>query len=61
MLDWLRDLGSFWGAIFERMDKTHMTLIAAGVVTASITAPSRTISAESQNHRSSTITAPSDP
>ena len=31
MLDWLRDLGSFWGAIFERMDKTHMTLIAAGV------------------------------
>ncbi|MFN3279001.1 YihY/virulence factor BrkB family protein [Paracoccus hibiscisoli] len=31
MLDWLRDIGSFWGAIFERMDKTHMTLIAAGV------------------------------
>ena len=31
MLDWLRDLGSFWGAIFERMDKIHMTLIAAGV------------------------------
>ncbi|TJZ92187.1 YihY/virulence factor BrkB family protein [Paracoccus gahaiensis] len=31
MLNWLRDIGSFWGAIFERMDKTHMTLIAAGV------------------------------
>lgn len=31
MLDWLREIGSFWGAIFERMDKTHMTLIAAGV------------------------------
>jgi membrane protein len=31
MLDWLRDIGSFWGAIFERMDQTHMTLIAAGV------------------------------
>ena len=31
MPDWLRDIGSFWGAIFERMDKTHMTLIAAGV------------------------------
>lgn len=31
MLDWLRDTGSFWAAIFDRMDKTHMTLIAAGV------------------------------
>nr|WP_318272783.1 YihY/virulence factor BrkB family protein [Paracoccus saliphilus] len=31
MLDWMREIGSFWAAIFERMDKTHMTLIAAGV------------------------------
>lgn len=31
MLNWLRDIWSFWGAVFERMDKTHMTLIAAGV------------------------------
>lgn len=31
MFDTLREFGSFWGAIFERMDKTHMTLIAAGV------------------------------
>ncbi|WP_108500779.1 YihY/virulence factor BrkB family protein [Paracoccus indicus] len=31
MIDRLRDIGSFWGAIFERMDQTHMTLIAAGV------------------------------
>ncbi|WP_022708059.1 MULTISPECIES: YihY/virulence factor BrkB family protein [Paracoccus] len=31
MLERLRDFGSFLGAILERMDKTHMTLIAAGV------------------------------
>lgn len=31
MFERLREFGSFWGAIFERMDKTHMTLIAAGV------------------------------
>ncbi|WP_410216333.1 YihY/virulence factor BrkB family protein [Paracoccus sp. (in: a-proteobacteria)] len=31
MLDWMREFGSFWAAVFERMDKTHMTLIAAGV------------------------------
>jgi len=31
MLDRLREIGSFWAAVFERMDKTHMTLIAAGV------------------------------
>ncbi|MFN3524846.1 MAG: YihY/virulence factor BrkB family protein [Paracoccus sp. (in: a-proteobacteria)] len=31
MLTLLREFGSFWLAIFERMDKTHMTLIAAGV------------------------------
>ena len=31
MLVWLRDFWSFWSAIFERMDKTHMGLIAAGV------------------------------
>lgn len=31
MVEWLREIGSFWGAVFERMDKTHMTLIAAGV------------------------------
>jgi len=31
MLNWLRDFGSFWYAVFDRMDKTHMTLIAAGV------------------------------
>ncbi|MDM7457788.1 MAG: YihY/virulence factor BrkB family protein, partial [Paracoccus sp. (in: a-proteobacteria)] len=31
MIAKLRDFGSFWAAIFERMDKTHMTLIAAGV------------------------------
>ncbi|SCY25822.1 YihY/virulence factor BrkB family protein [Paracoccus tibetensis] len=31
MLEALREFGSFWAAVFERMDKTHMTLIAAGV------------------------------
>ncbi|MBU2957236.1 YihY/virulence factor BrkB family protein [Paracoccus sp. 1_MG-2023] len=31
MLERLRDFGTFLGAILERMDKTHMTLIAAGV------------------------------
>ncbi|MFN3274754.1 MAG: YihY/virulence factor BrkB family protein [Paracoccus sp. (in: a-proteobacteria)] len=31
MLTLIREFGSFWMAIFERMDKTHMTLIAAGV------------------------------
>ncbi|SNR33277.1 YihY/virulence factor BrkB family protein [Paracoccus sediminis] len=31
MLTMLREIWSFWGAIFERMDKIHMGLIAAGV------------------------------
>ncbi|WCR10920.1 YihY/virulence factor BrkB family protein [Paracoccus stylophorae] len=31
MLDLLRDIWGFWAAIFERMDKIHMGLIAAGV------------------------------
>lgn len=31
MIVWLRDFWSFWSAIFDRMDKTHMGLIAAGV------------------------------
>ena len=31
MLSLIRDLWSFWSAIFERMDKIHMGLIAAGV------------------------------
>ena len=30
-MTYLRDLWSFWAAIFDRLDKTHMTLIAAGV------------------------------
>lgn len=31
VLGFLRDIWSFWAAVFERMDKTHMGLIAAGV------------------------------
>lgn len=31
MLQYLRDIWSFWSAIFERMDRIHMGLIAAGV------------------------------
>lgn len=31
MLTFLRDFWSFWQAVFERMDKIHMGLIAAGV------------------------------
>ena len=31
MLTMLREIWSFWAAIFERMDKIHMGLIAAGV------------------------------
>ena len=31
MLSFLRDFWSFWQAVFERMDKIHMGLIAAGV------------------------------
>ena len=31
MLNYLRDLWSFWASVFDRLDKTHMTLIAAGV------------------------------
>lgn len=31
MLTPLREIWAFWGAIFERMDKIHMGLIAAGV------------------------------
>ncbi|WP_246020663.1 YihY/virulence factor BrkB family protein [Paracoccus subflavus] len=31
MLTMLREIWAFWGAIFERMDKIHMGLIAAGV------------------------------
>lgn len=31
MLTVLREIWAFWGAIFERMDKIHMGLIAAGV------------------------------
>ncbi|MDO5647493.1 MAG: YihY/virulence factor BrkB family protein [Paracoccus sp. (in: a-proteobacteria)] len=31
MLNWFRETRTFWGAVIERMDKTHMSLIAAGV------------------------------
>lgn len=31
MPNWLHEILAFWGAIFDRMDKTHMPLIAAGV------------------------------
>ncbi|WP_347138298.1 YihY/virulence factor BrkB family protein [Paracoccus sp. SSK6] len=31
MLTLLREFWSFWAAVFERMDKIHMSLIAAGV------------------------------
>lgn len=31
MMTMLREFWAFWGAIFERMDKIHMGLIAAGV------------------------------
>lgn len=31
VLTYLRDLWSFWASVFERLDKTHMTMIAAGV------------------------------
>lgn len=31
MIGYLRELWSFWASVFDRIDKTHMTLIAAGV------------------------------